>query len=155
MVNKHCNTVEKRIFCKIKSIFVVVLKTFICYHISFIGARGVIKWGANELTLLISSWALLFPIWAPSKNVRFLFFKLRLLLKNNNSSTNALMARQERDFSPFERLFSLFERKVSAVWAQRERLKCAHHFFGVFERDVSAKQLDMSATRLHLIARWS
>ena len=65
-------TVEKRIFCKIKNIFVIVLKTFIIYF--FIGARGGIKWGANELTLLIASWALLFPIWAPSQNVRFFTF---------------------------------------------------------------------------------
>ena len=34
--------------------------------------------------------------------------------KKIESFTNALMARQERDFSPFERIFSPFERELSA-----------------------------------------
>ena len=59
--------------------------------------------------------------------------------KNDESSTNVLMARQERDFSPLERVFPIWvrgERSLRATLAPKMRSP----LFGMFERDVSAKR---------------
>ena len=56
------------------------------------------------------------------------------------------MARQDRDFSPFERYFSPFERDVSAVWARYERLKCTHHFSWYLSATLTQLERDVSTT---------
>ena len=87
--------------------------------------------------------------WLYPERFYFTFERQVNFQKNNQSSTNALMARQERDFSHLSAFFP-FERKVSAIWARGEHLKCDHHFsgwapklrlplFGVFDCDLSAK----------------
>ena len=130
MLNKHC--------CSLITYFFVKLNWRQLSHIFFHRRSRWDQMGRKCAHIVDCIMSAFIPHLSAYSKFQTILLKNIVKFKNNESSTNALMARQERAFTHFSAFLPIWARgepSLSVKWAPKMRSP----LFGVFERDVSTK----------------